>query len=359
MAKIPAMCECANYELNRRSRILHYRDGKINPGYLKEAFEHASQMNFTNDDHRKKYTENHWSPVQAILFGGEKALNITCVAVPCDVVTVTSQEDHLKISQRKINAHFQFIPDEIKGSPMNGIIIPHNQPSQMRIEMQPIKNILAWKKNSMSKIHELQKSGYPLKLTILISTDDNVIQEGAKSRALSAVEVIRKDLSSAPICVITQRDTRNSVRFNKDCRRKNLELDSYGLALMFYGHDVNASILLVDKKDNNETLKSKFELWKQKELLFLDSHQAVAFHFTVVNSTEPKNSEKIFSNTFPDIPLNTLRLLDESSMTGVNYKVGTMSDFYAGPVYAVVGFRKFGGRNPATENLSEENDWFL
>ncbi|EJD73476.1 hypothetical protein LOAG_19105, partial [Loa loa] len=61
-------------------------------------------------------------------------------------------------------------------------------------------------------------------------------------------------------------------------------------------------------------------------------------------------------NTFPDIPLSTLRLLDESSMTGVNYKVGTKSDFYAGPVYVIVGFQEFDGQNPAEEDLFEGND---
>ncbi|EFO18691.1 hypothetical protein LOAG_09803 [Loa loa] len=115
----------------------------------------------------------------------------------------------------------------------------------------------------MSNIHELQKSGYPLKLTIVISTDDNVTQERVESRALSAVQIIREDLNSAPICIVTQRILGiMGKRFNKDFRRKNLELDSYGLALMFYGHDVNASTLLVDQEDNNETLKTKFEHWK-------------------------------------------------------------------------------------------------
>uniref|UniRef100_A0A1I7VHJ0 HTH araC/xylS-type domain-containing protein n=1 Tax=Loa loa TaxID=7209 RepID=A0A1I7VHJ0_LOALO len=57
-------------------------------------------------------------------------------------------------------------------------------------------------------------------------------------------------------------------------------------------------------------------------------------------------------DTFPDIPLSTLRLLDESSMTEVQYQFR----FHAGTVYAIVGFRKFGGENPIMEDLFEEND---
>ncbi|EJD73317.1 hypothetical protein LOAG_19261, partial [Loa loa] len=54
-------------------------------------------------------------------------------------------------------------------------------------------------------------------------------------------------------------------------------------------------------------------------------------------------------NTFPDIPLSTLRLLDESSVTGVRHQ----SYAHDGPVYAIVGFRKFGGENSTGENVSE------
>uniref|UniRef100_A0A1I7W424 ApaG domain-containing protein n=1 Tax=Loa loa TaxID=7209 RepID=A0A1I7W424_LOALO len=60
----------------------------------------------------------------------------------------------------------------------------------------------------------------------------------------------------------------------------------------------------------------------------------------------------LYSDTFPDIPLSTLRLPDESSMTGVHYQFR----FHASPVYAIVGFRKFGGENPIMEDLFEEND---
>ncbi|EJD74711.1 hypothetical protein LOAG_18011 [Loa loa] len=180
---------------------------------------------------------------------------------------------------------------------------------------------------------EIYKDG--VKLVIVISSDLKYTHEGAESRALNVAEEIRKKGVSAPICVVAQQDNRKNDTHN------NPE-EVQGNILAFYGSDVKASTLLVDKNDNSEMLKIKFEDWKE-ELLFLNSHQVIAFHFTVVNGTEPEDSEEIFSNTFPDIPLSTLRLLDESSMTGVNYQVGTKSDFYVGPVYAVVGFRKFGG----------------
>uniref|UniRef100_A0A1I7W013 Glycosyltransferase n=1 Tax=Loa loa TaxID=7209 RepID=A0A1I7W013_LOALO len=45
-----------------------------------------------------------------------------------------------------------------------------------------------------------------LKLLIVISNDD----EGAKSEALNAVEEIRKQVVSAPICVVAQSDNRDN-----------------------------------------------------------------------------------------------------------------------------------------------------
>ncbi|VDP21231.1 unnamed protein product [Onchocerca flexuosa] len=45
---------------------------------------------------------------------------------------------------------------------------------------------------------------------------------------------------------------------------------------------------------------------------------------------------------FPDIELNSLRLLGGSSITGVNYQVGMESHFVAGPVYILIGLRKHG-----------------
>ncbi|EJD73417.1 hypothetical protein LOAG_19160, partial [Loa loa] len=95
-----------------------------------------------------------------------------------------------------------------------------------------------------------------------------------------------------------------------------------------------------------------------KELSFLNSHQVIAFHFTVVNDTEPEDSEEIFSNTFPDIPLSTLRLLDESSLILIRHQFRA----YLGPVYAIVGFRKFGVENALRQIFPRRNldyDYYL
>ncbi|EJD73441.1 hypothetical protein LOAG_19137 [Loa loa] len=162
----------------------------------------------------------------------------------------------------------------------------------------------------------------PVVLAIVISNDLKYTDEGIKSEALTVADEIRKLVRDVPICIVAQSDNRNKE--NK--------------VLIFHGSDVNASTLVVDK-NNSETLRTKFENWKRKELRYLSSHQLIAFHFTVVNGTEPEDSEEIFSNTFPDIPLSTLRLLDESSMTGVDHG----NRFHPGSMYAIVGFRKFGG----------------
>uniref|UniRef100_A0A1I7VFV3 Transcriptional regulator n=1 Tax=Loa loa TaxID=7209 RepID=A0A1I7VFV3_LOALO len=41
------MSEHKNHELNRRRGILHYRDGEINPPYLKNALKGIDETNFT------------------------------------------------------------------------------------------------------------------------------------------------------------------------------------------------------------------------------------------------------------------------------------------------------------------------
>ncbi|VDP20944.1 unnamed protein product [Onchocerca flexuosa] len=69
---IKVMSDAANFKLNRRSRILHLRDGKMTPPFQAKAWERISQINFKGFEHRKKFMEHHWSPAQAILFGGEK-----------------------------------------------------------------------------------------------------------------------------------------------------------------------------------------------------------------------------------------------------------------------------------------------
>uniref|UniRef100_A0A0R3RNR6 Transcriptional regulator n=1 Tax=Elaeophora elaphi TaxID=1147741 RepID=A0A0R3RNR6_9BILA len=46
-------------------------------------------------------------------------------------------------------------------------------------------------------------------------------------------------------------------------------------------------------------------------------------------------------NIFPNIPVSTLRLRGKSSLAGVNNHVEGESRFDSGPVYAIVGIRKF------------------
>ncbi|EJD73461.1 hypothetical protein LOAG_19118, partial [Loa loa] len=98
MTEISEMSECANYELNRRYKVLHYRDGKITPPYLKKALELISKTNFTDTKHRESFATNHWIPGQAILFGREKPINaIASVHFPFLVSIFTSHKDHLEI----------------------------------------------------------------------------------------------------------------------------------------------------------------------------------------------------------------------------------------------------------------------
>ncbi|EFO15312.1 hypothetical protein LOAG_13199, partial [Loa loa] len=229
-------------------------------------------------------------------------------------------------------------PDEIEGSPVNGVIFPYGLCTNANKNSGFWDTYISdWVGDEKTYVSRLKYHKDPAKLVIVISNDFKYTHECDKSEALNVTKIIRKEVN-VPICVVAQPDNR---------KRANTFLGD-GRVLIFYGSDINASTLVVNK-NNSEILKIKFEDWK-KELLFLNSHQVIAFHFTVVNGTEPEDSEEIFSNTFPDIPLSTLRLLDESSMTGVDYQVETQFRFHDGPVYAIVGFRKFGEENPATED---------
>ncbi|EFO16761.2 hypothetical protein LOAG_11742 [Loa loa] len=337
---IPVMSEYINCELNRRRRILHYRDGEITPSYLKNALEH-----------RKSFAGHHWTPTHAILFGGEKPINVVAAAYcRCSVLIFTSHKDHLKIQEKIVLANDPYHPDETKGGPMNGVVIPYDlHLSSYDHHTLVNTDFHEWQKNRMSGVNYLKILDGPVKLAIVISNDLIYTDKGAESEALDAAKDIRRRVRSAPICVVAQSDNRENAAY--------INPIGTGRVLIFHGSEVNVSTLSVNT-NNSEMLKRKFEDWK-KELLFFNTHQVIAFHFTVVNGTEPEDSEKIFRNTFPDIPLSTLRLLDESSMTGVNYEVRTefmKFHLHVGPIYAIVGFRKFGEENPVTEDLSEEND---
>uniref|UniRef100_A0A1I7V7V3 Uncharacterized protein n=1 Tax=Loa loa TaxID=7209 RepID=A0A1I7V7V3_LOALO len=113
---IPMMSEHMNHELNRRRRILHYRDGEINPPYLKNALKHQDP-----------FAVPFWKPYEAILFGSEKPINMTAPEnYYYDVLTFTSQEHHLEIRRKFVTAYTPFLLNEIEGSPMNGVIIPYD-----------------------------------------------------------------------------------------------------------------------------------------------------------------------------------------------------------------------------------------
>ncbi|EFO22169.1 hypothetical protein LOAG_06317 [Loa loa] len=159
-----------------------------------------------------------------------------------------------------------------------------------------------------------------VKLVIMIGNDFKYTRECAESQILVIAKAFQ-EVVSAPICVIAQPNNRDNTN--------NEDFEKVGNALAFNSGN---------------------------ELLFFNSHQVILFHFTVINGTEPDDSKKIFSKTFPDIPLCTLRLFNESSMTVVDYQVETEFRFHAGHVYAIVGVRKFGGENPVMGNLSEESD---
>uniref|UniRef100_A0A0R3RMV4 tRNA_edit domain-containing protein n=1 Tax=Elaeophora elaphi TaxID=1147741 RepID=A0A0R3RMV4_9BILA len=241
------------------------------------------------------FAKGHWSPFQAILFGGEKALNLTGAM----------QGGHSDGRQR-----YQ---------------------SLCVLKLEEIMTIL-WDPSPRLRKSYMEDAEQRMKLAIVISSDDKVTGERAESRALRTAQKIRNIMGSAPICVVAQSDIRPNVMENT----ANYVDSSVS---WFRGSKVHASTLVVNAEDE-ETLEREFEKWK-RELPFLDSHHTTAFHFTVLNGTEPENSEEIFSKTFPDIPLSTLRLLGGPSITGVNYQVGTESRFCSGPVYAIVGLPKF------------------
>uniref|UniRef100_A0A8R1XNN7 VWFA domain-containing protein n=1 Tax=Onchocerca volvulus TaxID=6282 RepID=A0A8R1XNN7_ONCVO len=333
MANVKIMSDAANFELNRRSRILHLRDGRITPPFLAKALVRISQMNFESHQHRNRVAKHHWSPAQIILFGSEKPFKVSCITFFTPLLTVTSQEDHLIIQEKIVfDKNSPFVLDEIERSPMNGLIIPSTSFTSLdfRLNTFSIKDI---NNTNTTKKYQLLKNIKEVKLIIVISSDDHLTQEKAENRALRAAQILREDMGSAPICIVTQSDNREDVE-------RLLGQSKESVVLMLSGHDIDTSTLVIDTEDE-ETLKEKFLNWK-RELNFLDSHQIIAFHFTVINGTEPENSEQIFSDVFPDVQLNTLRLLGEPSKTGVNYQVDTEFHFDTGPVYILLGLRKFG-----------------
>ncbi|MCP9263216.1 hypothetical protein DINM_006174 [Dirofilaria immitis] len=166
---------------------------------------------------------------------------------------------------------------------------------------------------------------------------------------------------TAPICIVAQSDIRNA---NSKLVPEFLNyITINALELLFHGPDTRASTLVIDTK-NELILERKFKTWKEN-LDFLDSHQIIALHFTMINGSEPKIVKNIqmiddfASNVLFLIQckydddsirlllyasvIDTLRLHGESSIVGVDYQDNNMeSNFKNGPVYVIVGIRKFG-----------------
>ncbi|KAM3722261.1 Aspartokinase [Dirofilaria immitis] len=323
-AHIKIMKDTANFELNRRFKVLNWRDGKITLPFYSKAWERIFQTNFTSKAHRSDFARHHWTPYQIILFGSENPLNITSVMQFCFVLIFTPHKDHLEIFDTAIFAkNGLFVPKETKGSPANGVIFPwpFSSAANFGFHSLTIKDIY----DNSSMYQSFKTRNQPMKLVILIDGNDQMFQT-------KIVQTIRNDLGNMPICVVAQLDVRSNVK-------KSAEYDDSS-ALFFYGDDVNASTLAVDTR-NEEAMRRKLLMWKE-ELPFLDTHQTIAFHFTMVNGNEPENSEQIFSDTFPNIQLSTLRLIGGPSIIEVSNQFETESRFDAGPVYAIVGFKKFG-----------------
>uniref|UniRef100_A0A8R1XQR0 Uncharacterized protein n=1 Tax=Onchocerca volvulus TaxID=6282 RepID=A0A8R1XQR0_ONCVO len=361
---IKVMSSAANFELNRRSKVLHWRDGKITPPFLAKIWEYISRINFTDDVHRITFTEQNWSPLRAILFGSEKPLHITGITQNCFILIVTSQNNHLKIfDEIVLGENAPFVPDERKGSPMNGMIIPSScfTSSDIKLYTLSIKTIvfvISHIQNRCTLIgyvvlnlrqrcriyQKLKNNRKQLKLAIVISGDDQVTQEKAENRALMTAQILRKDMNNMPICIVAQSDTREDVE-----RKFGRYRDSS--VLIFDGSDVSASTLVIDTEDE-ETLKENFLNWKKRCSIAVLTNANVEKLTILVHAIRKYicTRRHVFRSvvntsvidTFPDIELNSLRLLDGSSITGVNYQVGMESRFDTGPVYILIGFRKFG-----------------
>ncbi|KAM3728679.1 DNA polymerase II large subunit [Dirofilaria immitis] len=303
------MVDNASFVLNRRSKILHYRDGKINPPFLEDFLKYKSQ------DHNMSKIDCQWSERIIFLFGEENPINIVNISSIVDMVT----------SYKNSN----FAPIEIKGNPMNGIIFPSLCISCFLMVQQYANNILRNQRKHHGYYTDINKE---TNLIIMIVNHNIAGRKRIKNDMSEIVKMLRKEMNiTAPICIVAQSDIRNA---NSKLVPEFLNyITINALELLFHGPDTRASTLVIDTK-NELILERKFKTWKEN-LDFLDSHQIIALHFTMINGSEPKNSEKIFSDT--------LRLHGESSIVGVDYQDNNMeSNFKNGPVYVIVGIRKFG-----------------
>uniref|UniRef100_A0A8R1XR31 Uncharacterized protein n=1 Tax=Onchocerca volvulus TaxID=6282 RepID=A0A8R1XR31_ONCVO len=336
MTTIKVMAQAANFELNRRFRVLHYRDGEINPPFLRKSWEIASQTNLIDDEIKWEFEEYHWLPSCAILFGHQQPLNIMGVGDYCYVVTITSQKKYLEIfcAVENINEceRVSIDLDKIKRDPMNGMFFPYAWHWNDNLYFSDMRAfIFKYEKN----IEFTRRVKNEAKLIILIVCNGEYTHPEHREFKIAQ---IREKQYKMPICVVAQSSVEKKERFDQDYWNSKIWTDN--LVMTFRGFNMEASTFVVDTEDD-ETLKKQFLDWKEN-LNFLDSHQIIAFHFTIDNSNEPENGEQIFSDIFQNIPLSTLRLHGGPSITGVSYQAEMEFRFDAGPVYAIVGLRMFG-----------------
>ncbi|MCP9260679.1 hypothetical protein DINM_004061 [Dirofilaria immitis] len=248
MIRFGKLVDGAIYELNRRSGLLYYHNGKIEPPYIWNYLNQHFQNNSTNHNHQK------WSPYRAVLFGNEDPLNITGMIGRGELITVMSQK----------------------------IILRYN------------------------------KNGSKIKLAIIITSDSG--RTKAYERASMTAQSLRWTTSNMymPICIVAQSDTRKEKETISTSDRDNV-------ILIFHGSDVKASTFIVDTRDE-EILKTKLLKWKINLFFIYCRH---------------------LSNIFENVHLSTLRLLDEQSITGINHQDNDKYNFDNGPVYAIIGLKKW------------------
>uniref|UniRef100_A0A8R1XQ41 Uncharacterized protein n=1 Tax=Onchocerca volvulus TaxID=6282 RepID=A0A8R1XQ41_ONCVO len=330
MKTVKVLAKAANFELNRRSQVLHYRDGKINPPFLRKDLELAFRV-FSNNTtclELNKFNQYHWSPYCVILFNSETPLDVTRVINGCKYcVILFNSETPLDVT-RVINGSGEISSSStrIKRNRMNGVILPEIWYRNGNFESLSLESIRSFLPYSMQVKSDA-------KLIIMIDGS------GDEYRAFEAIDKIRWQSYRMPICVASQANLRDEL---KNASEEACIFDNN--VYVFRGPNMKVATLVIKTKNERE-LKRTLQDWK-KTLNFLDSHQIIAFHFTTIDGKEPKNSEQLFSETFPDIRLNTLLLFGEKSITGVNYQIqnliSTKSRFTPGPVYVIVGLRKFG-----------------
>ncbi|MCP9260291.1 hypothetical protein DINM_003657 [Dirofilaria immitis] len=145
------VADAVNLQLNRRSRILHYRDGKINPPFLTNFLKCKSRRNEAHED----ASEYCWSEYTAILFGEENPIHAINASCYFNIFLITSHKDHLKF----------FITNHSKDE---------------------------------------------TKLIIMIVNNNEIISGRIENRISMKTEILRKKVRiSAPICIVGQSDIRD------------------------------------------------------------------------------------------------------------------------------------------------------